>query len=179
MESRGIELLPASPATGRSKVISFWARTAGILLIIFLQLAFLAIFAFRVKLETDLKKLSASLAEKEKVVAEASDFEETFRRTQLKLEKIAQVRQELCYSCTIQKLGEIKPAEIVITNLKLEGEKVEVVAETPPGTSFAVFVANIFKEKGILEAALTSGVLNQEGNFVFTLELALDKKELR
>lgn len=178
-ERPGIELLSTSTPTGRGKVISFWARTAGIPLIIFLQLTFLTIFAFRVKLETDLKNLSISLTEKEKVVAEGSSFEETFRNTQLKLEKIAQVRQELCYSCAIQKLDQIKPSEVAITNRRLEGETLEVTAETPQGTSFAAFVVHIVKERGIREAILTSGVLNPDGNFAFTMELALDKKGLR
>jgi len=71
--ARRIELLSPSAPTGKTKLISFWARTAGIPLILFLQLAFLGIFAFRAKLETDLVKLSASVAEKEKVVAEARD----------------------------------------------------------------------------------------------------------
>lgn len=178
-ERPGIELLSTSTPTGRGKVISFWARTAGIPLIIFLQLTFLTIFAFRVKLETDLKNLSMSLAEKEKVVAGGSSFEETFRNTQLKLDKIEQVRQELCYSCAIQKLDQIRPSEVVITNRHLEGERLEVTAETPQGTSFAAFVVNIFKERGIREAVLTSGVLNPDGNFAFTMELVLDKKALR
>jgi len=175
----GIELLSTSTPTGKSRAISFWARTAGIPLIIFLQLAFLSIFAFRAKLEMDLKSLTASLAEKEKIVAGASEFEEDFRQAQLKLEKITQVRQELCYSCAIEKLSEIKPAGVIIINRKLEGNKLEIVAESPQGASFPAFVANIFTEKAIRQASLTSGALSREGRFVFTLELTLDKEELR
>uniref|UniRef100_A0A831Z2U7 PilN domain-containing protein n=1 Tax=candidate division WWE3 bacterium TaxID=2053526 RepID=A0A831Z2U7_UNCKA len=178
-ERRGIELLPPVTPTGRGKLISLWARRAGIPLIIFFQLAFLTVLGFRLKLEADLQKLAASLVEKEKVVAEARSFEETFRRTQRKLEKIGQIRQELCYSCTIQKLNEIKPSEVTLTNLHLENEKLEVVAETPQGITFAIFADSIIREEWIREAVLTSGNLNREGNFVFTIELGVDKKGLR
>lgn len=179
MESRGIELLPTAPPTGRSKIVSFWARTVGIPLIIVLQLTFLVIFAFRVKLELDLRSLSTSVGEKEAVLAQSADFEETFRRTQLKLETVTEVRQKLCYSCTVRTLNEIKPAVVTITNLSIEDEKLALVAETPPGTSFGLFIANIVKEEGIREAAVTSGRVNRLGNFVFTIELALNRESLR
>lgn len=179
MESRGIELLPTPPPTGRSKIISFWARTIGIPLILGLQLAFLGIFAFRAKLELDLRTLSASVNEKEAVLSESADFEDTFHRAQLKLETIGEVQQKLCYSCTIRTLNKIKPAVVTLTNLSLENEKLTVTAETPPGTSFGIFVTNIIKEKGIKEAVVTSGNRSREGNFVFIMELALDRENLR
>jgi len=177
--ARRIELLSPSAPTGKTKLISFWARTAGIPLILFLQLAFLGIFAFRAKLETDLVKLSASVAEKEKVVAEARDFEQTFLRTQRKLEQIRLARKGLCVSCAIETLNKIKPAAVTFTAVILEGEKLQLIAETPQGLSFANFVANILKEEGIREALLTSGNLNRDGDFVFAMQLVLDKEKLR
>lgn len=176
---RRIELLSPSTPTGRAKLISFWARTVGIPLIIVLQLVFLGIFAMRVKLEADLRQLSASVADKERVVAEAHDFEQTFRHTQIKLDQVAKIRAELCVSCALETLNKIKPAEITFTTTRLEGEKFELIAETPKGLSFAAFVANILEEGGIREALLTSGSLNREGNFVFTMELVLDKDKIR
>lgn len=178
-KSQEIELLPSPTATGRSELISFWARAAGIPLIIILQLAFLGIFAFRMKLGMDLQKLSGSIAEKEQVLAEASDFEQTFLKTQRKLEQIAEIQAELCVSCAIETLNKIKPAAVVLTTTNLEGEKLQLVAETPQGLTFATFVANILKEEGIREALITSGSLNREGDFVFTIELGLDKEKLR
>jgi len=179
MERREIELLPTPPPTGRSKIVSFWARTIGIPLILGLQLAFLGVFAFRAKLEFDLRTLSSSVKEKEETLAESADFEETFRNAQLKLETIDEIGQKLCYSCTIRKLDEIKPAAVTLTNYSFENEKLSLIAETPPGIFFGSFVSNIIQEKGIKEAAVTSGSLNREGNFVFTMELVLDKDNLR
>jgi len=179
METQGIELLPTSPPTGRNKIISFWARTVGIPLVVALQLLFLATLAFRIKLELDLRALSASVEEKEAVLAESAGFEEIFRRTQLKLETIATIKQKLCYSCTIQTLDAIKPPLVSLTSLNLEKEKLVLTAETPPGPSFGIFVANILKEPGIKEAAITSGSRTREGDFVFTAELALDREKLR
>lgn len=176
---RGIELLPPSAPTGKARLISFWARTIGIPLIIFLQLVFIGIFGLRVKLEMDLRQLSASVAEKEKIVAAASDFEQTFRHAQLKLEQVERVRAGLCVSCAFEVLNKIKPAEITFNTTRLEGEKFELVAETPKGSSFANFVANVLKEDGIREALLTSGSLNREGNFVFTMEFVLDKDKIK
>ncbi|HLD96585.1 MAG TPA: hypothetical protein VI794_02635 [Patescibacteria group bacterium] len=175
----GIELLSPLTKTGKAKVISFWARTAGIPLIIILQLAFLGIFAFRAKLGMDLQKLALSVGEKEKVVADAADFEQTFRKTQRKLGQIALVRDGLCVSCAIETLNRIKPAAVVLNTLSLEGEKMQLIAETPQGLTFATFVANIIKEEGIREALITSGSLNREGNFVFTMELVLDKDNIK
>lgn len=179
MERRGIELLPISPPTGRSKIVSFWARTIGIPLILGLQLVFLGAFAFRAKLELDLRVLSSSVKEKEQTLAASTDLEEIFRSTQLKLETIHEVKQKLCYSCTIRKLNEIKPAAVVLTSHSFENEKLSLTAETPPGVFFGSFVSNIVQEKGVQEAALTSGSLNREGNFIFTMELVLDKDNLR
>ncbi len=179
MESRGIELLSPSAPTGRSKIVSFWARTVGIPLILILQLAFLGILAFRVKLELDLHTLSASTGEKEAVLTESAEFENIFRKTQLKLETIEAAKQELCYSCTLQKLDVLKPPPVTITNLSLENEKLTITAETPQGTSFGTFAANIIEEDWIREAAVTSGSLNREGNFVFTMELAVEKEKVR
>ncbi|MEX0888130.1 MAG: hypothetical protein WD940_00635 [Patescibacteria group bacterium] len=176
---RRIELLPPPAQTGKVKLISFWARTVGIPLIIGLQIVFLGIFALRAKLELDLRRLTASIAEKEAVVTEAQDFEQTFRRTQIKLDQIAKVQAELCVSCAMETLNKIKPAGIVFTTARLEGEKLELIAETPQGISFAAFVANILEEEGINEALLTSGSLNRGGNFVFTMELVLDKDKIR
>ncbi|OGC38247.1 hypothetical protein A2V54_03325 [candidate division WWE3 bacterium RBG_19FT_COMBO_53_11] len=178
-ERPGIELLSPTTSTGKSKLISFWARTIGIPLIIVLQLSFLGIFAFRAKLETDLRKLSASVAEKEKVVAEASDFEQTFLRTQRKLEQIRLVRKGLCVSCAIETLNRIKPPAVTLITVVFEGEKLQLIAETPQGLSFANFVANILKEEGVREALLTSGNLNRDGDFVFAMQLGLDKEKLR
>ena len=174
-----IELLPPLTKTGKAKVISFWARTAGIPLIIILQLTFLGVFAFRAKLGMDLLKLSTSVVEKEKIVADAADFEQTFRKTQRKLEQIAQVGNELCVSCAIETLNKIKPAAVVLNTLSLEGEKIQLIAETPQGLTFATFVANIIEEEGIREALITSGSLNREGNFVFTMELVMDKDKIK
>ena len=174
-----IELLPPLTKTGKVKVISFWARTAGIPLIIILQLTFLGIFSFRAKLGMDLLKLSTSVVEKEKIVADAADFEQTFRKTQRKLEQIAQVGNGLCVSCTIETLNKIKPAAVILNTLSLEGEKIQLIAETPQGLTFATFVTNIIKDEGIREALITSGSLNREGNFVFTMELVMDKDKIK
>ncbi|KRT67778.1 MAG: hypothetical protein XU08_C0001G0188 [candidate division WWE3 bacterium CSP1-7] len=174
-----IELLPPLTKTGKAKVISFWARTAGIPLIIILQLTFLGIFSFRAKLGMDLLKLSTSVVEKEKIVADAADFEQTFRKTQRKLEQIAQVGNGLCVSCTIETLNKIKPAAVILNTLSLEGEKIQLIAETPQGLTFATFVTNIIKDEGIREALITSGSLNREGNFVFTMELVMDKDKIK
>ena len=119
------------------------------------------------------------MAEKEKVVAEASDFEQTFLRTQRKLEQIRLVRKGLCVSCAIETLNRIKPPAVTLITVVFEGEKLQLIAETPQGLSFANFVANILKEEGVREALLTSGNLNRDGDFVFAMQLGLDKEKLR
>lgn len=179
MEKRGIELLPPTSGGGRSKVISFWARTVGIPLILVLQLFFLGVLAFRVKLELDLRTLSSSVKEKEQILTESADFESTVRKTQLKLETIGQVRQSLCYSCAISKLNQLKPPTVTITNLTLKNSELDLTAETPRGLSFALFSANILKEDWINGASITAGSLSQDGNFVFTMELGLVKEKLQ
>jgi len=133
----------------------------------------------RLKLEADLHRLAASIADKEKVVAAASDFDQTFRRAQLKLEQVAEVRAELCVSCAFETLKRIQPAGIAFTSTRLEGEVLELTAETPRGAAFATFVANILKEEGIREALITSGALNRDGDFVFTMKLVLDKEKIQ
>lgn len=178
MAKLGIELLPPFIPTGREKIISFWARTIGIPLIIGLQLLFLGLFAFRVKLEIDLRQLAAAVGEKETTQAQAALFEKLFRNTQTKLESIAQSKEELCASCTFEKIYSIKPVLVDITTLALQKEKLNLSAATPQGTSFALFITRILEEDWIRGASLVSGSLNQEGNFSFTLELVIDKEKL-
>lgn len=178
-EARGIELLPPPTPTGRSKLIAFWARTIGIPLIIGLQLLFLGLFAFRIGLERDLRLLAASVEEKEETLAEAAFSEESFREAQLRLETIERIKKGLCYSCAIKKVEELKPDEITLATILLEGGKLSFSAQTPKGTSFAAFAAEILDEEAIREASITSGILDQEGNFTFTMELVLDEEKIK
>jgi len=179
MEKRGIELLPPVIPTTPERLVSFWVRGVGILLIITLQLLFLGLFAFRVKLGSDLGSLASSVEEKETILVEAAEFEKLFRDTQTRLEKIAEVREELCFSCAIEKLFELKPDLVTLTSLSLEGETLSLSAETPQGAYFALFITKILEEEGIREASLTSGSLNRDGNFAFALELTLNKEKIK
>ncbi len=179
MESTGIELLPKTPPSGRSRIIEFWGKTIGIPLIIVLQLLSLGMFAFRAKLETDLRNLYPSIEDKEEVVAQSLEFEEVFLDTQQRLNLIAKSKLELCYSCAIKKLEALAPSEVTLTQIKISGTAVEISAKTPKGISFAAFIANILEEDAIKEALLTSGNLNQDGEFLFALNLTLDKTKLQ
>jgi len=179
MERQGIELLPKPTPSGKSVVISFWAKTVGTSLIIGLQLLFLVIFTFRAKLEADLRTLAVSVEEKEAILSQSEEFERAFRNTQKRLELIDKSQLELCYSYTIKKLETLTPSGVTITSISLEKEALVLSAETLKGISFATFVAKIIEEEAIQEASITSGNLDKEGKFAFIMELGLNKDKLR
>lgn len=179
MATPRIEFLPVVTPTGWGRIVSLWAKMIGIPLIIGLELTFLLLFAFLAKLELDLRLLDFSVKEKERLVASAAPFEKRFRDTQIKLETIGAARQEICSSCALALLYKIKPVLVRFTTISLNQEKLALSGETPAGTSFALFVSRILAEKAVREAALTSGSLTSEGNFIFLMELILDKEKLR
>lgn len=172
---RGIEFLPKAPPTRLEKAVTLMAKTAGIPLIIGIQIIFLALLGLHLKLEHDLATLAVSVAEKEERLAQAEELENLFRATQSKLETIATVKEGLCYSCALKTLNQVTPPLISFTTFTLEGEKSSFAAETSHGPSFALFVANLIEEKAIKEAAITSGSLSREGRFAFAMELLFDK----
>lgn len=179
MEKQGIELLSKPAPSEKSTVISFWAKTVGVSLIIGLQLLFLGIFTFRIKLEADLRTLVASVEEKEAILSQSEEFERAFRNTQKRLDLIDKSQLELRYSHTVKKLKTLTPSGVTITSISLEKEALALSAETLKGTSFATFVAKILEEEAIQEASITSGNLDKEGKFAFTMELSLNKDKLR
>lgn len=179
MEKQGIELLSKPAPSEKSTVISFWAKTVGVSLIIGLQLLFLGIFTFRIKLEADLRTLVASVEEKEAILSQSEEFERAFRNTQKRLDLIDKSQLELRYSHTVKKLKTLTPSGVTITSISLEKEALALSAETLKGTSFTTFVAKILEEEAIQEASITSGNLDKEGKFAFTMELSLNKDKLR
>lgn len=179
MEKQGIELLSKPAPSEKSTVISFWAKTVGVSLIIGLQLLFLGIFTFRIKLEADLRTLAASVEEKEAILSQSEEFERAFRNTQKRLDLIDKSQLELRYSHTVKKLKTLTPSGVTITSISLEKEALALSAETLKGTSFTTFVAKILEEEAIQEASITSGNLDKEGKFAFTMELSLNKDKLR
>ncbi|MEX1061576.1 MAG: hypothetical protein WEC39_00455 [Patescibacteria group bacterium] len=172
--SFGIELLPALPSVGRAGALTFWARAVGIPLILILQLISLSVLAFRFKVEGDLKDLSASVAQKEAVLAQSQELENFLLDTQARLNLVKQVNATLCYSCSLTAVSALAPASVKINSFILENEQIELSAQAARGSGFATFVANILGEKIIKEAAITSGGLDRTGNFIFAMELALD-----
>lgn len=179
MERKEIELIPQAAPGGRGAVLSFWAKAVGIPLIAILQLLFLSVFAFRLKIELDLRSLAASVDEKEAILEQSADFETAFRDTQARLNLIAATEQEFCYSCAIQKINALTPIDVALTSVTLSAQTASVSAEAPQGIAFASFVANILEEDTVQEASITSGAIDQDGNFVFSLELTLDREKLK
>ncbi|NIT03747.1 hypothetical protein GTO10_02325 [Candidatus Saccharibacteria bacterium] len=175
---QAIELLPKAPPSGRSAAVLFWARGLGIPLIIALQLIFFGILAFRVKLELDLRSLATTVQEKEAVLAQTEEFENTFLDMQKRLELISRSKLELCHSCAIRTLENLTPQGVILTGISLEGTKLELSAQTSKGGDFASFVANILEDEAVAEAAILTGGLDAEGKFIFTMELILEKGEL-
>jgi len=179
MEQKGIELLPEAPPNGKSKIVSSWGKTIGIPIFVVLQVLSFAIFGFRAKLEIDLNRLSSSIEKKEAIIAQSAEFEEVFKDTQKRLSLIAQSKLTLCYSCATEKLEEITPSEVTLIQIQIVGDEVGVSAKTKKGTAFATFLAKILQEDTVSEALLTSGNLNEEGEFIFALNLVFDKGKLR
>lgn len=178
MEIKGIELLPKPVSTGRTAAISFWARAVGIPLIIILQLLFLSVLAFRIKLEVDLSVLAESVAQKERILEQSAEFARAFLETQDRLALLRQVSHEICSACAFQTVEGLAPAGVEITSLILREEQAEVSARAAQGAPFAAFVANILEEEAVRRAAIVSGGLDQSGNFVFAIELTLDREEV-
>ena len=176
MEKR-IELLPKPEP--EKEVPQLWVRRLGIPLIIGMLLVFLGFFAFRAKLELDLRVLNSSITERETALAREQTFEETFRNTQRKLDMVALVKQELCFSCAVDKFEDLRPAKVTTTSFFIQGETMQVTAETKQGPVFATFLANIIADDTVKEAAIVSGRLDQDGNFIFGMELVVDKEKLQ
>lgn len=177
MEKR-IEFLPKVSPPKKERVTAAIAKTVGIPLIILIQIVFLAFLGFYLKLNQDLTNLSASISRKEKVLAQAKEVEDLLRSTQSKLQMIATVKEGFCYSCALQVLKEVTPPKIVLTTISFTGERLSFTAETAHGPSFALFVANLFEEESIKEAAITSGSLGHEGRFTLAMELLFDKEKV-
>lgn len=176
MEKKGIELLEKAPPSKLREAVASAAKAVGIPIAIGIQAIFLTFFGLYFKLNQDLTVLSASVAEKEKVLAQAGELEVLLRKTQSKLDTIATVKEAFCYPCALKILEETTPALITFTTASLEGEKFSLAAETFHGPSFALFVANLLEEEAIKEVAITSGSLSGEGRFNFTLELLFSKE---
>jgi len=174
MEIKGIELLPKPVSTGRTAALSFWARAVGIPLVIILQLIFLSVLAFRVKIESDLSVLAESAAQKEEILEHSAGFEQAFLDTQDRLDLRRQISGKICYACADAQVKALAPAGVEITSLLIENDRTELSARAAQGAPFAVFVGNILKEDAVRSAAIVSGGLDRSGNFVFAMELTLD-----
>jgi len=180
-ETEGIELLPEVPPAVSEKVLAGLIKAA-VPIAVGVQLLFLLLLGLNLKLDQDLTTLAASVAEKEMALADGEELEDDFRSTQAKLETIAAVKDELCYSCVIQALEEITPPLVTVTTADLTADwshggngRIALAAKTSHGQSFILFVTNLLNEEAIKEAAITSGNLNKEGYFIFSMELLFDK----
>lgn len=178
MEKKGIELLEKPQPLITEKAAAATAQTFGVPLILLIQAVFLILLGFNFKLHRDIKALSASVADKEGVLAQAQDLENLFLTTQRKLDTIASVRSTLCYPCAFRVLTGVTPALVDINSISLEAEKLTLAADTSHGASFALFVSNLIQEEAIDKAAITSGNLSAEGKFAFTMELVLNKEKV-
>jgi hypothetical protein len=175
----GIELLPQVTPSGWEKFFIFWAKRIVIPLLIALELLFLLLSSFRAKLEVDLRSVDFSVGEKEETLAAEAEFEQVFRTTQAKLSIMAQVKEDLCISCAIDKLYSLKTATTTVNSVSTEKDKLTVSAQTSQAIDFALFVDRILKDEGIKEAAITGGALNSEGQFSFAIEMVLDKEIIK
>lgn len=179
MEKKGIELLKRAPPSKLKEAASTAIKVVGIPLGIGIQIIFLTLLGFYLKLNQDLSALSASVTEKETVLAQAAELEALLRKTQSKLEVVATVKGAFCYPCAWEILEKNTPALVEFTTASLEKEKFSLAAETFHGPSFALFIANLLGEEAIKEVAITSGSLSKEGRFNFTLELLFSKEEAK
>lgn len=176
---RGVELLPKIKPTEWEKTLTFWAERGAISFIAVIQILFLLLLVLQLPLRLSLATLSASVKEHETLLDYASETETLYRTTQTKLAKIVEVRETLCHSCALKKVEALIPTGVSITSFTIEGEKFTLSAETYLGPLFASFLSKIIEEEAIKEAAITSGSLDEEGLFTFTIELDLDKEKVR
>lgn len=179
MEKRGVELLPKIKPAGWEKTLTLWAEKGAIPFIATIQILFLLLLVLQLPLRFSLTTLSASVKEHETLLEYKGEAETLYRTTQIKLAKIAEVHETLCHSCALRKVEALVPTGISITSLTIEGEKFTLSAETYHGPLFASFLSKIIEEEAVKTAAITSGSLNEEGLFTFTLELYLDKEKVK
>jgi len=176
---KGIEFLPKVKPPTAEKIATTVVKTVGVPFIILTQIIFLTLLGLHLKLNQDLTTLSASISKQETDLAQAEEIEDLLRSTQSKLQMIATVKEELCYSCALRTFEKITPPRIILTEASLTEEGLSFAAETTHGPSFALLMVNLLEEEAIKEAAITSGSLGKEKLFTFTIELLFNKEKVR
>ena len=166
-----IELLEETPTSNIEKIATTTIKKVGIPLAIIIEIAFLSLAIVSYKLNQDLEKLSEEVARSEDVLSQMGETRETLTKTQQKLRTIASAKELFCYPCAIRKIEELTTSLSRMEDVLITDGEVQLSAEAPPGPNFAYFISGLLEEESIKEVVLTSGRLNKEGVFTFTINL--------
>jgi len=146
-----INLLPqeqfASSMPGR---ILAWALSTFRVIVIVTELVVILAFLSRFFLDAQNADLTEEIEQKQGIIADASEFEKTFRLTQKKLEIFAQLTaQDKLASGVLSKIPTSIPPDVYLESISLNDNTLSILGLSPNERSIQEFVVNLEANLGV------------------------------
>lgn len=139
-----INLIPKDPffhtPVGRALQ---WALSAGRYIIIFTELIVIISFAARFTLDRQITDLNSEIVANAAAIDNYGDLENNFRLAQSKIENIQQIEQDENIVDVFQKLSEVTPQDVTLSQLTITPSSVSITGKTLSQTSFNLLVNNL------------------------------------
>lgn len=173
-----INLLPQAPQGGES-VVRITNKTIPLALgvVIFLELAFIALLLLRVKLDRDLYVTKIFLEQKRSALNQTLGVEKIIKNVQNKLSTIKEFRNDrLSFLRAINYIPTLIPEDVILANITLKQDLLQIVAKTASGTSFAKMVENVNRSAKFSDLTLTGSSFDDtDGFYTFNFEAHVER----
>lgn len=139
-----INLVPKDPFfhTSIGRALQ-WALSAGRYIIIFTELIVIISFAARFTLDRQITDLNSDLVANQAAIENYGELESDFRLAQSKIENVEQIEQEVNIVDVFQKLSEVTPQDVTMSQLVITPDSVSITGKTLSQTSFNLLVNNL------------------------------------
>ncbi|PIR61565.1 MAG: hypothetical protein COY81_03345 [Candidatus Pacebacteria bacterium CG_4_10_14_0_8_um_filter_43_12] len=120
-----------------------WALSAGRYIIIFTELIVIISFAARFTLDRQITNLNSEIVKNQSTIESYGDLEGNFRLAQAKIENVQQIEQDVNIVDVFERLSEVTPLDVTLTQLSIRTDSVSIVGRTLSQTSFNLLVNNL------------------------------------
>ena len=164
-----INLLPQEEfqASTLGRVLK-WLLTTFRYIVIATEMIVMIAFLSRFWLDARSGDLTDAINQKKAIIASYSKFENTFRSTQNKLKTfVAFTGSNSTASPIIADISSKIPANIILTDISINGPKIEITAQSPDVASASNFINNLNSSTTLQDMQLTSVESKSAGTISF------------
>jgi Tfp pilus assembly protein PilN len=148
-----------------------WALSAGRYIIIFTELIVIISFAARFTLDRQITNLNTDIVSRQGTIQNYGELEADFRLAQAKIENVKQIEQDVNIVDVFEKLSEVTPQDVSLTQLIISPSGVSVTGRTLSQTSFNLLINNLQLSPQFRNVSVSKVESEEEGSpgLLFTI----------